>query len=154
MKLVLLLVPFGLILQGGILEKFEKEKKPNPLGYYEFISNTDRYVSLEGMNSYCIGKLDLAGNFIPHKWFVNIRGDTSGPGYHVLNYGSRKGKEFVYEYRSARLIEGHMDKGNFIPEVGTKVIDFQVYRYSEEAPRIYNLPGRFVKKGSKDDKKK
>jgi hypothetical protein len=60
----------------------------------------------------------------------------------------------VYEFRSGRLIPGDIDDdGNFIPTVGGKIIDFKDYRYGPKAPKIYNLPGKFVKKERKDSKK-
>jgi hypothetical protein len=31
-----------------------------------------------------------------------------------------------------------------------RVIDFKDYRYGKSAPRIYNLPGKFEKRGGKD----
>jgi hypothetical protein len=53
----------------------------------------------------------------------------------------------VYEFRSGRLIKGEIDaKGYFIPEIGSKVIDFKDYRYRKDGPRIWNLPGRFEKR--------
>jgi internalin A len=63
-------------------------------------------------------------------------------------------KEDVYEYRSGRLVKGTLlENGTFVPELGGKVIDFKDYHYAKDAPRIYNLPGRFVKKGSTEDKR-
>jgi hypothetical protein len=51
-------------------------------------------------------------------------------------------KEDVYEYRSRRLIKGTLEKtGNFVPEVGSKVIDFKDFDPLAERRRIYNLPG-------------
>jgi len=53
----------------------------------------------------------------------------------------------VYEFRSGRLIKGELDaKGHFIPEIGSKVIDFKDYHYRPDGPRIWNLPGRFEKR--------
>jgi hypothetical protein len=50
-------------------------------------------------------------------------------------------------------VPGAIDKDfNFIPTVGAKVIDFKDYVYSPKAPKIYNLPGKFVRKGEKKDK--
>jgi hypothetical protein len=44
------------------------------------------------------------------------------------------------------------EEGNFVPLVGAKVTDFKDYLYSPSAPKIYNLPGKFVRKGEKKDK--
>jgi hypothetical protein len=37
-----------------------------------------------------------------------------------------------------------MPTGNFVPETGSKVIRFEDFKYSPEAPRIWNLPGYFL----------
>lgn len=53
--------------------------------------------------------------------------------------------EPVYEYRSGRIIKGVLhDTGTFVPEVGSKVLDFKDYPVNEAGPpglRVYNLPG-------------
>lgn len=62
-------------------------------------------------------------------------------------FGEKTGKGFeeVYEYRSGRLIKGRLQKtGNFVPELGSKVLDFKDYD-PDENRRIYNLPGKLVK---------
>lgn len=55
--------------------------------------------------------------------------------------------EQVYEYRSGRLIPGYL-RGNFdfLPEPSEAIIEFKNYVYSRTSKRIYNLPGKFVKK--------
>src|SRR5262249_31747695 len=103
-------------------------------------------------NTLSIGKLDCSGNFIPDKrWFQLRRGDLSSvPPSTLINGLAQKG---VYEFRSARLIPGDLDKnGNFIPTVGGRIIDFKDYRYGPKAAKIYNLPGKFVCKEKKDAK--
>jgi hypothetical protein len=68
------------------------------------------------------------------------------PPFQIIN-ARRPGREQVYEYRSGQLIKGELDKeGNFVPELGSKVMSFKDYRAGKEALQIYNLPGRFVKK--------
>ncbi len=53
--------------------------------------------------------------------------------------------EPAYEYRSGRLIKGMLQStGNFVPELGSKVIDFKGYD-PDENRRIYNLPGKLIK---------
>src|SRR5260370_42682883 len=74
---------------------------------------------------------------------------SSVPKYEVIN-GSAKKR--IYEYRSGRLLLGEMDEqGNFIPTVGAKVTDFKDYVYSTQGPKIYNLPGKFVRKGEEKE---
>jgi hypothetical protein len=52
------------------------------------------------------------------------------------------GPEDVYEFRAGRLIKGALYiSGNFIPELGSKVIDFKDFDPAHERRRIYNLPG-------------
>jgi hypothetical protein len=59
--------------------------------------------------------------------------------------------EPVFEYRSRRLIPGNLDEdGTFLPDVGSRVVDFQDYHPGSGVRRVYNLPGRFVEKGEKE----
>jgi len=52
------------------------------------------------------------------------------------------GPEEVYEYRAGRLIKGKLQlSGNFVPELGSKIIDFKEIDPQTERRRIYNLPG-------------
>jgi hypothetical protein len=67
--------------------------------------------------------------------------------YYTLPVDGAK-TEDVYEFRSGRLIKGTLhDTGNFVPEVGSTVIDFKDYDPFSRL-RVYNLPGvlRPVKK--------
>ncbi|HET6572006.1 MAG TPA: hypothetical protein VFG68_00260 [Fimbriiglobus sp.] len=57
--------------------------------------------------------------------------------------------EEVYEYRSGRLIKGTLHKtGNFVPELGSKVLDFKDYD-PHGRRRVYNLPGVLRRVGAK-----
>jgi hypothetical protein len=64
-----------------------------------------------------------------------------------LRWPSRRGEteddpEDVYEYRSGRLIKGMLHKtGNFVPELGSTVLDFKEYDPIRDRRRVYNLPG-------------
>jgi hypothetical protein len=117
---------------------------------YQFVKNTDMYVAIIRGEAMSIGKLDAAGNFDPDPHFHNIKGGlSSSPPFRVMNELNPK-KERVYEFRSERLILGELDeKGNFVPDVGSKVIEFKNYLYKKGAVRIYNLPGYYLKKGEK-----
>jgi hypothetical protein len=116
---------------------------------YEFVLDTNRWVVVPHGKSDSLGKLDKEGNFHPDPRWINVR-EGSYPSHAVLNFPSGK----AYEYRSGRLVLGELDEeGNFIPKLYSKVIDFKDYRFSETATRIYNLPGKFVKKKDKDAKK-
>jgi hypothetical protein len=55
--------------------------------------------------------------------------------------------ESAYEYRSGRLLQGVLRKsGTFVPDLGSRVLDFKDYVPGKQALRIYNLPGRLEKK--------
>ena len=114
---------------------------------YEFVKDTNRYVALMHGERFSIGKLDGSGNFDPDPRFHNldIHGSLSScPPYKLLN----PRKERAYEYRSGRLILGEFDeKGDFVPEVNSKISEFKDYRYAEGGLRIYNLPGYYLKPG-------
>jgi hypothetical protein len=45
-----------------------------------------------------------------------------------------------------------LDRSRFIPDLHSKIIAFSDYRATDEAPRIYNLTGTFVKKSQQGDK--
>jgi hypothetical protein len=58
-----------------------------------------------------------------------------------LDEGRKETAEKAYEYRSGRLVKGKLqDSGNFVPEVGSKVLDFKDYTPGRDL-RVYNLPG-------------
>jgi hypothetical protein len=120
------------------------------LGQYVYEQDLTRIVALERLGLFYLGHLDAAGNFIEDITFEPFRVNApySGPHFRELNWPRTK-TEKVYEYRSGRLIRGRWSEdGNFVPDLGSKVIEFGEYRYSPNAPRIYNLPGRFVLKTS------
>jgi len=115
---------------------------------YVFVPDTDRWVEVFHDKTTSLGHLDAAGNFLPlPEWLNHPRGEARSviarrP--EMLNYQPEKN---VYEFRSGRLIKGQIDaKGYFIPEIGSKVIDFKDYHYRPDGPRIWNLPGRFEKR--------
>ncbi len=119
-----------------------------------YIEETEKYVAMIHGDTYALGKLDKAGTFTPDRKYPPVRlgeGLTSSPGFRLLNGDPGT----AYEYRSGRLILGYIDqKGNFVPDLGSKVIAFEDYRPGGNAPPIYNLPGRFVKKGEEKGKDK
>ena len=117
---------------------------------YEFVPDTDPLFRLSRIGYFAIGKLDEAGNFIPDPRWADVTHAGSGIPFTQLLNGPPGP---AYEYRSGRLIPGELDKkGNFIPEIGGKIIPLEDYRPGPKAIRIYNLPGRFVKKEQKDGK--
>src|SRR5438132_1206757 len=125
---------------------------------YEYVPDTSGYVELDRGEEQLIGKLDEKGTFVRDlRWQGLKKGfaQSSIPPLRVLNTRC-PGWEHVYEYRSGRLILGELDReGNFVPDVGSKVINFKDYRYRPDGIQIYNLPGRFMKKSEakKEDAK-
>jgi len=121
---------------------------------YKFVEDTSRWIVLIQGETDSIGKLDADGNFVPDKrWFQLKKGQplSSVPPRTLINGFPHKG---VYEFRSRRLVPGDLDdSGNFIPTVGGRIIDFKDYHYSPKAPKIYNLPGKFVKNEKKEGQK-
>lgn len=116
-----------------------------PVDEYCFEPDTSRWVEMEHVSTFDIGRLDEAGTFHPHPGWLGCRkhGFKSGPARWPLNI--RFG-ESVYEFRSGTLIEGRIDgTGEFVPDLDGKIIAFKDYHYSPKAKRIYNLPGRFMK---------
>lgn len=105
-----------------------------------------------------LGHLNDQGDFVPDYGLPvfpyvdvkepNVLRDGSGrtiyytlPGGGTQDLWKNKDSEEVYEYRSGRLIKGTLQKtGNFVPELGSKVLDFKDYNPNERR-RIYNLPG-------------
>jgi len=47
-----------------------------------------------------------------------------------------------------------MRDGNFVPELGSKVIKFEDYKYEPDAIRIWNLPGYFMRRDELEGRRK
>jgi hypothetical protein len=59
-------------------------------------------------------------------------------------YGTREGEEFVYEFRSERLILGKVTGSAFVPEIGSEIVAYADYLSKKLRPlRIYNLPEKY-----------
>ena len=115
--------------------------------HYVLVPDTSRWVEFFSGATSSIGKLDAEGNFTPGTEYVNRPRGPFRSGVRFAEPLNARAEKNVYEFRSGRLIKGEIDaRGNFIPEVGSKVIDFKDYRYRPGGPRIWNLPGRFEKK--------
>lgn len=116
---------------------------------YVFVEDTNRTVSFTRGEHIFMGELDSQGEFHERNRYDRNTPLTS-PG--DILYFPRPKSFPVYEYRSGRLIKGVIDTdGYFVPDLDSKIIAFKDYKYTPEAPRIWNLPGRFEKKGA--DKK-
>ncbi len=59
-------------------------------------------------------------------------------------YAPREGEEFVYEFRSEKLILGKVTGSAFVPEKGSEVVAYDDYRSKKlKQLRIYNLPEKY-----------
>ena len=116
---------------------------------YEYREDTKREVALLRAGSIYLGRLDATGNFVWNSPVTPLKPNDpvlAKSAAFVINKPP-KPEGPVYELRSGALIKGKLDeKGNFIPEAGSKVISFKDYRYRPGAIPIYNLPGSFVEK--------
>jgi hypothetical protein len=126
---------------------------------YVFVSDVERPVGLRRGDLILKGRLDPAGNFVQTESGSLTMGGSAVRVYKVINLSPPGGPpKRVYEFRSGRLIKGEISAtGDFVPEVGSKIIKFEEYKYSPDAPPIWNLPGYFKKvekaKDGKDAKK-
>jgi hypothetical protein len=115
---------------------------------YEYREDLKPYVGLLRQGRVALGHLDAKGNFIPLPKVepIDPRNPFSGPAYTVINRPTRP-HEPVYEFRSGLLVKGKLtEEGDFVPDEGGKVLPLRDYRYGKGAPRIYNLPGKFVER--------
>jgi hypothetical protein len=121
---------------------------------YRFVEDVTREVAVYQGEFVLLGKLDKYGEFqIESK---NLKNSTSLPQWRkiAINDPTPAGKK-VYEFRSGRLIKGEIkDDGSFVPDLGSKVVEFKDYKYSPDGIQIYNLPGRFVEADKAGEKKK
>jgi len=130
---------------------------PVPEENYVFVLDVQRWVCIMRHGDQLLGKLDPAGNFLLESKRPTTSGG-SGPPRVLLNKNYQWRPQAVYEYRSGRLIKGELTpEGDFLPEVGSKVIRFEEYKFGPNALTIWNLPGYFKKvekgKDAKDEKK-
>ncbi len=136
-----------LCLVGAQISSSESKK-------YEYVEDTSRGIGVERHQMLLLGKLDAAGNFNqdPRAQVFKAGTKLTGGAFEIIN-SRGPGREHVYEFRSGRLIKGELDKeGNFVPDLGSKVLDFKDYRFKKKDPvYIYNLPGYFKEKKEKPE---
>ncbi len=130
-----------------------RERADGPL---EYVPNVGREVAIDEEQEegcfFIYGHLDARGNFLRDvrrpvvMQLLTPAGPYPDPGM-VINFCAFEG-EPVYEFRSGYLIRGVFRSlgAGFIPDVGSRVIAFKDYRPGKGVPRIYNLPGSFVKR--------
>ncbi len=136
------------------------QKKPsNREPEYEFRLDLKRIVAVHYKNYWEYGTLDADGRLVPQGERRRYGFNSALPDIDEVINSPRKPNEPVYEFRSARLIKGNLQQDAvFVPELASTVIDLDLYlkEYDpKNSLRIYNLPGRIVKKGEPEiDKKK
>ena len=99
------------------------------------------------------GHLDANGEFVPDYGLPVLAREAAPPpakmadlpdgNWHYTFTLPRNGEkaEQVHEFRSGRLLTGVLhDTGNFVPEIGSTVMDFKD-NDPKSGRRIYNLPG-------------
>lgn len=127
---------------------------PVPREEYVFAPDTGRWVGVwrnvaqpggAGGRVLLVGKLDADGVF--YEMHRHLAPPADGPEYAVILPALGDGRP-AYEYRAGRLIRGKLRDAAFVPDEGSKVIPFSDYHYGPGAPPVWNLPGRFVKKGA------
>jgi hypothetical protein len=111
------------------------------------------------VNLFGVGYINEFGDFVPDKKVPPFDALAYEKYRHLKIYNSPEipRDESVYEYRKGTLILGWMGAGYFEPKPGSKVIRFEDYKYDPTHPqclRIYNLPGKFVKKSELKPEKK
>lgn len=132
---------------GEIRPQSSRADEPSSRAAFVLELQTDRYIGRLVGNQILIGQLDEHGEFHRATNIPPVRLNSpggSGYDYQVMNLPRVK-DERVYEFRSSRLIKGKLDEhGRFIPETGSSVIELSDYKITDDAPRIYNLPGVLV----------
>jgi hypothetical protein len=115
---------------------------------YTFHEDTSREVAMYRGNTILIGRLDKHGELqIESKTFKD---SITTPQFRNIAINLPTNGKKVYELRSGRLIKGEItEDGSFIPDLGTKVIDFKDYKYTPDGIQIYNLPGHYQWTGNK-----
>jgi hypothetical protein len=127
-------------------------------GADEFVENTKPLISIMRNELQYMGNWDSAGDFIRAPGMSVYRVGqpfrTMPPSaVRPANMPFGVSTEKVYEFRSGMLIKGILERnGNFVPDLDSKVMPFAEYRPNERTLRIYNLPGRFVKRAGNEDK--
>ena len=141
------------LLAGGTLAR-QSTPPSAPAERYVFVENTDVWVGVIRGEACLIGKFDKNGDFTHEIKRKSVGGGSAGiPAHGVVNAAGSTPRK-VYEFRSCVLIPGELRKdGNFVPEVGGKIIAFADYKYTPEATRIWNLPGGFVLEKPPEPKK-
>ncbi|MCI0640614.1 MAG: hypothetical protein L0Y70_16190 [Gemmataceae bacterium] len=146
---------FGLLLEpswGGRREDSKRRLE------YEFQLDLKRIIAAYSKDYWEYGTLDADGRFLPQGRKRQYGFNSALPDFEEVINTPRKPNEPVYEFRSARLIKGNLQQDAvLVPELASTVIDLDSYlkEYDpKNSPRIYNLPGRIVKKGEPEKDKK
>jgi hypothetical protein len=147
----------ALCLLEGMGKRLSAQDKP-PQGEWIFKAEKRVVVRLYDDNLLGLGYLNDLGEFVPNQNVPPFDAIHYHEKYKHLGIYNESGVpmvDFVYEYRAGKLIFGTLGPGYFAPAVGKKVIPFEEYEYDPVRQfRIYNLPGKFVKKSELKPEKK
>ncbi|MBX9627764.1 MAG: hypothetical protein K2X82_28450 [Gemmataceae bacterium] len=132
---------------------------------WEYRHLPDRLVAVIRGNQVLVGRLADSGTFAEDRGIPPTKDDgrsqvtvrTPGAGVVKVPIINRPEDENepVYEYRSEHLTPGNLSPtGEFVPRQGAVIlrmygVNADGYVHSEGEPRIYNLPGEFVRAGKK-----
>ncbi|HEY1381904.1 MAG TPA: hypothetical protein VGF55_34205 [Gemmataceae bacterium] len=110
-----------------------------------------------------IGKLDAQGDFHESerddlRWTGPVVSQPDGSvwvqGHLIRPYSNITVRGPAFEYRSETLVRGTMDTGVFVADPKAPTIRFQDYKYSPKEPRIWNLPGYFMRRDKLEERRK
>jgi hypothetical protein len=130
----------------GMLPSFPVRAAPAPLVEYAYVEDLTRWVEIKRGSSRLFGHLDADGNFVQEFKIAQGAPTSVMPRFESIT-PDRLFLTPVYEFRAGRLVKGVLRQdGHFVPDVGSKVIRFDDYKYDPGAVPIWNLPGRFQPK--------
>jgi hypothetical protein len=127
-----------------------------PDSRFEFQEDTKRDVSIMRGKSQFFGNWNSAGDFIrwpgSSEYSVGQKYSAMPPtAIRPANQPHGLSTENVYEYRSGMIVPGVLTQdGNFIPDLGGRVMALSDYLATDPRVSIYNLPGRIVKPKAKE----
>lgn len=118
-----------------------------PAPAFEFVFVPGRSVGvMNADDTISVGYFDARGDF--RQTGVERLGHRSGPMTWQLVCSGSPVPELAYELRNGSLVPGTRSAfDRFTPTPGAVIIRLADYRYSEAAPKIWNLPGYFKRVG-------
>jgi hypothetical protein len=123
-------------------------------GDYVYVEDLDRIVGVSRGSWMICGKFDAEGELIPDSKHHPALRNSNLPHYASVNLIVGEPQP-CFELRSGRLVKGTMVAGgHFVPDLGSQVTKFEDYRFGEGGPRIWNLPGTFMRSDKLEERRK